>query len=156
MIFSAKPKALSADQLEANRLAYHEASHAVMCYLFNREFEFVTILPSPGYNGRVEGVKGIKEESKAYENALILLAGISGESLLFNQERAINKNTGDYLNAMKMLRHLHGPEAEKGFIGMRLMADYYLSENWQKIETVSKALLEKKTLTYNEVKELMT
>ena len=84
----------SAKTVNLKQVAYHEAGHAVMCYLKNTEFEYVTIEPSGNSLGAVGevswGLLGDNAESRvrafsAIADRVAILYSGAVSQLLYNE-----------------------------------------------------------------------
>jgi hypothetical protein len=86
----------NADALaKTERVAYHEAGHAVACIWFEIPPDVVTIVPEGESLGYVEhnfyGISGLNEDrEKLEEQALIAFAGAACEALHFGKGRDVD------------------------------------------------------------------
>jgi ATP-dependent Zn protease len=158
------------------RVAIHEAGHAVFLMRLNVPFEYVTIVPEGNVLGRVyvPGNKNLENaETTAKYHAdnhgwvdlltlMFLMSGKAAERLFLGEGDFFEG--GDYRQAVdyfkiRLLKE-EEPELEK-FINemVHAVGEYtiHLMKNHRKdVLEVAKSLVHKKTLTYDQVNELLT
>jgi ATP-dependent Zn protease len=138
--------------------AYHEAGHAVACCVFKHEFKTVSIIPGEGFQGILNGSgipedfnidnPGPEEKKLAWEQIIISLAGTASEYRFTGED-----NWG---GSMRDRRKAYAFAA----LLDRRVEDFYetarefISSNWKKVEAVAQALLERHTLSAQQVKEI--
>jgi hypothetical protein len=135
----------------------HEASHCVIACQLSRKFYSVTVVPMNDYRGRVLGLHDAYNLDHALDNAVIFCAGTEGEKIYLNDsDRKIPEYSGDYKNLVQMVSHAYGPQNfDIGLWSTQSRCKRMLIENWPKVERVANALMEYKTLTFDEVKKLI-
>jgi ATP-dependent Zn protease len=144
--------------------AYHEAGHVVFSTLHGPGVEIVTIDPQ-----KVEELTGRKgcpgytqynEEGRMMEADKVLVAtavGLTAEAM-FVTGGVVNSAEDDISLLYDMLENqlgLHGEEKVREFDRIRLLTQVFVQEHRAVIETVAKALIERKTLTGEAVKQLV-
>ena len=124
--------------------AYHEAGLVVAYIHYGHAFDSVNLYDDSEISG------GVKEKDKNLRNAFpkdfatIFLAGGAAESKLRSQGLYETGMSSDLLNAIDLVGHDESHNCMANAEGI-------VNENWSIVRFIAQALLEKKTLTYNEV-----
>lgn len=156
------------------RTAYHEAGHAVLSYLFELPVESVTIVPAEGYLGKCQGesvpwwchhidANGIDTRDKrgwAHDTIVVLFGGVEAERLLDPEIPAADLEDGgakDNGVIVDLLLELAADEDEQEALSEYLArrTRNFLRQYWPSVQAVALALLERKTLTGQEVADLI-
>jgi ATP-dependent Zn protease len=150
-------------QRQREATAYHEAGHAVACYVFKHQIKKVSIIPGEGYQGKLHSsglpedlVERIvqrenlspEEEKLLWEKTIISLAGPASECLftgVYNWRGSMSDRSK--ANAFAAPLDLTGKDFDE-------QAKELMYSNWKKVEDVAQALLEKQTLTAQQVHEI--
>jgi hypothetical protein len=152
--------------------AYHEAGHAVICCALGFDVEKVTIVPgdegSRGHNlprrlpqfrrfewGFLTGAR----LGRYHDYTVTLLAGTEAQRHYNPRSVRSYHHSSDYRRVEEILIRLHGedkPERFAAFRYLKIRARNLVSRetNWVRIEGLAKALLERRTLSGDEVKEV--
>ena len=150
-------------ELIRRHMAYHEAGHVIADLIYGYRFTYVTIRPDEP--GEYEGVVYGSTRGRAQDLAVVQLAGIVTAAKMaasdpwknpprFDDDRADIATAGNFIdNWVAFLAKTYGEssyreqlwdETEKK---TRLLAD----QHWKAIEVIAGALLEKETLSYDDV-----
>ncbi|MFB3886327.1 MAG: hypothetical protein ACE144_13975 [Thermodesulfobacteriota bacterium] len=146
---------MSKSESELRRAAFHEAGHAVACYLYDLPLKSIEIYkkrkdrPSPHVGGKTEFSRG---RGSVHDQLFMLLAGPATESILCKGYYwgALSKNLHDVELAMS----LSPPSME-----LRTFYDYVQEamrdhEIWRMVEALAKELLTCGKLSSKKVKEV--
>jgi len=145
-------------QRQREATAYHEAGHAVAFFAFKHEFKSVSIIPGEGFNGILHG-SGLpetlnidepspEEEQLVREKIIISLAGPASEHRFTGCENWSGSRR-DFFKASTYAPILG--RRPKEFLEP---AREFVSSNWTKIEAVARSLLERQTLSAQQVQEI--
>ena len=150
-------------QRQREATAYHEAGHAVACYVFKHQIKKVSIIPGEGYQGKLHSsglpedlVERIvqrenlspEEEKLLWEKTIISLAGPASECL-FTGVYNWRGSMSDRFKANLFAPFLDRPAKECEEEAKKL-----IYSNWKKVKAVAQALLERHTLTAQQVQEI--
>jgi ATP-dependent Zn protease len=141
------------------RLAHHEAGHAVVTYRLGIEVNFVTILPTHHSNGHVTRGElfcgGAGSDRAALERAIkICLAGPMAEALFYPRYHRRLRSV-DYVRAFGLARYLAGWGAKEIIRHQERETKKLLKLYWKDVQQVAQALLEYDELTGIAVKGIM-
>lgn len=133
-----------------DRTAYHEAGHAVACIAQGIKFRYVTIIPNDeGANGHIKycmvRIPEYATNRTLIKHGIKTLAGTCAEKIKFG--RYSHGFASDRENAVDYYIKAGIENVNPYF----LKTETLLKNHWSKVERIAKALLHKKTLTYNEV-----
>lgn len=148
---------------ELRRVAFHEAGHAVVALMLGLEVELVSIVPEPGVNRMTEGHCRLALSEAWKRLAVVCLA--SGEA-----ERPVGGDGAipedDLEHAVWYLKHVRSPRVlnppglprrfgrRAWLIRLRKEAAQLVATHRGPIERVAEALLEKRTLTSAELRQV--
>jgi hypothetical protein len=153
------------------RVAYHEAGHAVAQVYLHRSFRSVSIKPKSSYLGRVDSPKlsqtfreGLahyldgdhRTRNMVDDHILISMAGPAAENR-YTGRRGWDGARQDLRQSRDLGEPLYGEEATKHDIPfMTARADSLMKSRivWVRVEAVAAALLERCVLTSAEVREI--
>ncbi len=151
------------DQRQQKETAYHEAGHAVACYVLNHPCEKADIIQGEGYLGRLY-MKAIPEDLKdklreqenlspceenlLYNHIIIRFAGCASAYHFTGKPNWEGCST-DLIQASLLIPHLDRSRKE-----YKEKAKELIDSNWKNVEAVAQALLEKQTLTAQQVHEI--
>lgn len=143
--------------------AFHEAGHVVFATLHDNPVEIVTIDPQkvleltgrncPGYTRYTK--KGLADAETVLDSTAV---GLTSEALLVSGG-VINPHEEDLQIIDDMLEKqlgLHGQEKQREFIRMKLRAEEFVNTNRAVITAVATALMERKTLTGEDINRVLT
>ena len=145
--------------MRRERIAFHEAGHAVVAYRLGIEVEFVTILPTHHSAGHVTHgdlfCGGADSDRAALERAIkISLAGPMAEALFYPRYRRRPRSV-DYVRAFGLARYLAGWGAREIIRHQERETKKLLNLYWNDVKQVARALLEYDELTGIAVKGIM-
>jgi hypothetical protein len=143
--------------------AYHEAGHVIADLVFGYRFTFVTIRPdeSMEYEGVVYG----NTRGRARDLAVVQLAGIAASAKmsgcdpwenpdLFEDNRTDFAAADNFIdNWIEFLSRIFGESSyrKKIWDEIKDKTRLLVQDNWKPIEVIAGALLERETITYNDV-----
>jgi ATP-dependent Zn protease len=149
--------------------AYHEAGHAVACIELGRPFKSVTIVPGDGTRGQITmtpvpawlmpDVDRSPRATRWIEREIsYLLAGLAAEHRFASRNNWLGAHD-DISNARELASFLYpfgSPVLKKYLAFMEELARMFVSvdKNWRRIEKLAAALIEHRTLSARESKEL--
>ncbi|MEI6048850.1 MAG: hypothetical protein WCS03_08120 [Bacteroidota bacterium] len=147
--------------------AYHEAGHVMAFILSGIRFREVTIKPKKGsYSGAVKYKTHIRHELanidflypgffyKWFRWDIILVAGSMAEAIYGNSDF----ESGGHPDIVLLFRTFSNLSKDMGKKYLDFLIAYTneaLINNWTKIEAIAKALLEKETLCYDDVTNIV-
>jgi|SRR5262249_4488085 len=148
--------------MRRERLAHHEAGHAVVAYRLGVEVNFVTILPAHNKNdghvaiSRIDLFCGSLGFRAKLERAIkICLAGPMAESLFYPRYRR-RLGSYDYVCAFGLARYLADWGAAREFVRhQERETKKLLNLYWKDVQQVAQALLEYDELTGIAVKDII-
>jgi hypothetical protein len=147
--------------------AYHEAGHAVADWKLGFKIRQVTIVPKGGAAGSVTGLKtlrisyggGVKGESIGRYHDRRTACRRGSTASIQAARRQKYQLASDYTAAANFLLSLHGEEKERDcavkYLRARTRNFINNTINWRIIEDLAKALLERRTLTGEEVNDVL-
>jgi ATP-dependent Zn protease len=145
--------------MRRERIAHHEAGHAVIGYHLGIEIKFVTILPTHHSIGLVTHgdlfCGGADSDHAALERAIkFCLAGQMAEALLYSHYRRRWRSV-DYVCAFGLARYLTGWGADEFIRYQERETQALLNLHWKAVQRVARALLEYDELTGTEVEDII-
>ena len=167
-----KPRHISPQFLidpEARRVAYHEAGHAVFCYLCRMRILNVTIVPDAKFLGRVctdnwtslvdEYNDGGLSRSNAEFLVMALLAGCVAEARFFRRPKARLSLAGgeqDFDLAVRIATGQCGDhdEASAYLKWLTCRAHNTLKIHWEMVDAVATHLLNQKLISERTVRRI--
>jgi len=136
--------------------AYHEAGHCVVSFLKKIKFEYVTITPDEKSGGHVHHEKDPNE----YDGAVICYAGPLAEARYKWSSITDTGHEGDTENCRSLIREyiiknsLEIPEEEL-HAAFKREARRLIKNHWFLVCITAQALIERKTLMYDEFLEVL-
>ena len=143
--------------------AYHEAGHAMACWLSDRNFKYVTIKPKGDSLGHLKRKNYIRFETmsitfptqvgKFFIENFINGAGFVSEKMYRGRNNLVGAKF-DFKNMyIRSLSDLPESFIKKyyTFLAEYTLTVFQLENNWIMIEAIAEALIERETLTYNDV-----
>jgi hypothetical protein len=150
---------------ELSNTAHHEAGHAVLADLLYCDPYFVTIVPENRSAGRLKRRSHIVTLEDAVAELLVLIAGTQAESLAGNQcagDQLLCFDEGDSSDGYRIPQVLQSvtddPDGQETFLTLCEAGALRMLRNrpvWRAVETVAAALIERKTLDWGEVNDLI-
>lgn len=138
--------------------AYHEAGHAVACYVRKHVFEKVSIIQGEGFLGKLyaNGIPkdfnidnpGPAETQLAYDRFIISWAGF------YSEYRFTGKYNWCGSVSDRFKANLFAPFLDRPAKECEEEAKKLIYSNWKKVKAVAQALLERHTLTAQQVQEI--
>jgi ATP-dependent Zn protease len=167
-VAKAKIAGMARRRRKLETVAYHEAGHAVACFRLKRPFKYVTIVPDDEFHGHVKTGKTPKWFQPDVEVDRKTERWIQREILAdFAARAAEHRHTGraswrdasqDLRNASNLADYLYGSAREvRKYLSDKIKeAEAFVAEpsNWILIEAVAVALMERQTLSAQQVKEV--
>jgi ATP-dependent Zn protease len=151
--------------------SFHEAGHAMVAIWFLEEFEIVTIVPNDDYAGCVHRVWTQQhtelleenfeplQEPFLMKNIMILLAGEYAQTRFDPSSVSDDQLEGDRMAIHHFLDQLANPMDEELRHAwehlLRIKTRRLVDGLWPQIEQIAHALEERKTLTHQEVTEIL-
>lgn len=156
------------EQEPIERVAYHEAGHAIAAIWHEIELDCVTIAPEGGALGYVEhrfsGLAGLEDDREKLEvQALIALAGAACEAHHFGRGRKVDWYSDDYrhdvVQASVLLQSLSAHEDEGtayfDWIAERAMSLVSMPQMVKAADALAGALIERRELTGEQASKLV-
>lgn len=150
--------------------AYHEAGHALADHVLGFHIRSVTVFPGKGFAGRVTGRLGVKPRlleystpsratvAKWHDKVVSLLAGGEAQRIFKPQSVRAYMLRSDRDAIVDILISLHPEEMEMkaAFKFLRIRARNLLTNRmrWRQVEDLAQVLIEKGTLTGEEVRSV--
>ena len=133
------------------RIALHEAAHAILIYKFGFTFDFVTI-KCDGYNcGKIVRLSPYTLPEDLEKFSLMILAGPVASNKVANWDYVFDC-MGDFYQLRDNIIQCYPHCIMKEIISKYTKrATIMVEENWPLIEKLAQILLKKKTLTYNQM-----
>ena len=146
--------------------AYHEAGHAIMHVVRGVPMDLVTIVSNDDYNGVCRWNHGpsimltmnMGNTSRAYrelaiDSILISLSGAAAEERFSG--RYDKDGAEDDMNSAYNVAVYYSRNPDKYLSSKFGEARKIIRDNWRQVDLVAKALLEQKTLTWDDVLNLL-
>lgn len=158
-------EALTINQKEQRlrELCHHEAGHAVMATFLGRDFDYITIVPDGGAAGYLQPKEN--DAVKSFWELVCLveinLAGGVAQARYAKKkvDDVLPHMSGDMQNIIEMLRanaHIISHHEAPAFMEWLMKrTEQHVEERWKFIGRVAVKLHEKKTLTCQEVKDIV-
>jgi hypothetical protein len=137
------------------RLSIHEAAHAVVSFLLNHRFEYVSMGIAAGHL-EITAEKILNGPHAYQKNVIDLLkifsAGQAGEELLFEKKLPF-RSEGDLNVITDALKSNQLSKKDYALIyDSTLMM---LRDNWKSVQTVAEGLRHNNVVTYDQVKRII-
>ena len=149
-------------------MAYHEAGHAVACYYMHVKINSATIIPDEVSLGHVRPenmFRGLNPEADLsgrvrlqIERAIIIsLAGMAAQRRFSKRSWRQYHGSSDFRSAGDLALYIGGDGAgATAFLHwLQLRADQLVEAQWRDIECVARALMKRKTMTGDEIVEVI-
>jgi hypothetical protein len=141
---------------EKERIAHHEAAHAVASIRFERKFDSVTICSDSEYKGCLRGLEELTDRRK---EVIVRLAGFAADIKL-SPESEIAARKGvendDFREARFYLQLIDDLDPEESNLEYWIAkAGKLVEEDWTLIDGIAWTLLNKGTLTSKEVESIV-
>lgn len=142
--------------------AHHEAAHAVVSIVVDQPFRFATIVPCLRLS-----FLGVVDYNTAYnddafvtcdKDAISTLAGAHAQRRFAPRSRWLWDARSDHQHVRAQVRkewRFVGKRAAEKFAELDALAEQAVARNWSDIVKVAAALLERRTLTEDEVREVI-
>jgi ATP-dependent Zn protease len=141
-------------------VAHHEVGHAVAAFAFHRQLKHVTIVPGDGSGGHIAIYSAGSSRTTpaiAHRNAVCALAGPAAQRQFSPHSFRHFHGSEDWCSAQDYAFSLGGET--KTIIAQlnlwELRAKDLVNGRWAQIEKVARALIERRTLTYEEFCNLL-
>jgi len=146
----------------SKQTAFHEAGHAVFATLKGPGVEIVTIDPERVHEltgQRCPGYTQYKQSGPAEaDNVLgLTVAGLTAEAL-FVTDGVVSSQEDDLKRLNDLLENqmgLRGEAKDREMLRIRFLSQQFAAENRVAIRTVAKALMERRTLTGEEINQVL-
>jgi ATP-dependent Zn protease len=151
---------------DMNEVAYHEAGHAVIAWVLGRRFKYVTIIPEleDGSLGHVmygNLSKNFNPEIDEYDKTrrilekeiLLSFAGVLAGKKFKGRHNFVGARSDRDIAFDYAIRICNSniEETKKYVDWLWVRCRNMVDSNWEDIQTVARALMENKRLTYKEV-----
>jgi ATP-dependent Zn protease len=152
------------------KIAYHEAGHAVMAYTFDAEIKNLSI--ETEFNSYEEKLGQLKSESKMpckktasafweylEKYSLIALGGIAAEHIYEGKPEKIDVGGGG--QDLKNIQRLFGESIKMELTVQQIIDMFFdraveiLDNNWQAVEALAKSLVKSRSLSAKDVLEII-
>lgn len=154
-------------KLPQRHAAYHESGHVIADLVYGCRFTYVTIRPDE--SGEYEGVVSGSSRGRARDLAVVQLAGIVASARMagydpwenpprFDDDSADIASAGSFVDnwAAFVSRTYGEPSVREQLWGeIEQMSRQLVDRNWNAIEVIAGALLERETLSYDEVVRIL-
>ena len=138
-------------------IAHHEAGHAVAAFFLRDKFKHVTIVPKDESAGHLLPLRPVRSMEKTHARAIVGLAGIIA------QRRYNGRCVREYHSApdRKMVSSYAFDLAGSQAVAQALLNLWYAQANeliknrWNAVEDVASALLRDKTLSSDDVRDII-
>jgi ATP-dependent Zn protease len=149
------------------RVAFHEAGHAVVAFHLKRKFRRVTIAPAgrslghtrffPLDNFHPDYQNSARTRRLMDSEIMIDLAGLEAEYLKMGR-RSLKGGQSDIDQAADLAWHAQGGgrAVSRYFRQLQVASRNLLREHWSEVESLATALLEQITLTEDEARKVIT
>jgi ATP-dependent Zn protease len=141
-------------------VAHHEAGHAVAAFAFHRRFKRVTIMPGDSSGGHIAIFSAGSSRTTpaiAHRNAVCALAGPAAQRRFSPHSFRHFHGSDDWCSAQDYAFSLGGET--KTIIAQLVLweqrAKDLVNGRWAQIEKVARALIERRTLTYEQFCNLL-
>lgn len=150
--------------------AYHEAGHAVACYILHRGFRYVTIRPDRECLGRVMQTPlpdsfwiadlGIDTRARRIAEREIII-DFAGEAAgaIWRGRHNWRSSRADFQSVTELTgRVCNTPDEEEAFarwLAIRARDMIACPMNWEQVKAVAKALLDKQHLSSRQVRQII-
>jgi len=144
--------------------AFHEAGHAVACYRLFHRLDYVSILSTSEYRGCMKGMdedwyerpSGTPDEQQSAHIATITLSGGAAVEKLYGTMRGVEMKL-DIGAVRDLLEDVAETKDEMDLFTDRCweQARRLVRKEWEPIKAVAAALMQRKTLTGEEVEEIV-
>ena len=140
--------------------AYHEAGHAVIHYLEDIPMEYVTIIPTEECLGQVKceiDINEVVDSGREKCEAEIMAVYAGGLAVKIAKGARYNKGVStDNRIAQDIAMEICSDKEINTFLRwLYIRTEEVLKMNWYMVEAIAKALLKKKQLSGDEVKEII-
>lgn len=145
------------------RVAFHEAGHALLMIHFKMPFEYISIIPNPKFLGHIKHTPNPETDiNSLVKEVMVLYAGTITEQIYLKRngldEKESNLRQGASGDSLEIKNLVQGffPEDEEQ---QKLFVDWVfyrtmqkVKKAWPSIEILAKALLKKPVITYQELR----
>jgi hypothetical protein len=150
--------------------AYHEAGHAIANKVLGLKLRLVTIVPKGDYAGVVKGAIGINVErlrdddfsvdevSRWHNEIIVLLAGAEAQKKFRPRSMKPHMVAADNANIQTILENLHPSNERRAIMTwLRVRTRNLINhpKHWRYIEDLAGVLIERPTLTGDEVSDVI-
>lgn len=154
---------------ELHRTAVHEADHAVVAHLLHVKIRYVTIVPEEDSLGHVKphvvhfGRHGVfddrlKGSDRAERHIMVYFAGQLAQRKFAPRSRWRLGGEHDQKEAMDLFWHISHPDQKARNLQLALLwrkTECCVEGGWKEINAVAKALLARRTLTLDDVADVI-
>jgi hypothetical protein len=149
--------------------AYHEAGHAVASFYLQKNFRYATIIPGDGYGGMVksysprfikyfEGWSFERQRTFAERQIISSIAGYTAQRKFCPQSIRRYQASSDeehQNNCFNYICSFNVREGDAYWKWLEIRTENLIEFHWKDVKAVAEALLERETLTYEEVYEII-
>jgi ATP-dependent Zn protease len=136
---------MGTEKMKIDSIAYHEAGHGVIAYRFNHEARDITLIAHDEILGSSSSEGEWFDGSTDREQIIVLYAGFAAEFAYDDNSSRLGSRTDDEKARELLKLQPSGSKEELQDEAIRLV-----KRNWSSIEAVAQALLEFKTLPWDE------
>lgn len=146
------------EMMDLRAVAHHEAGHAVADFYHDFSVRLVTIVPDHKTAGRVELAfwPEVEADRRLAEDMLLCFAcGPEAERRYLRRRNKFGAVSSDYMQGELLFRLIGIEKPDFEFLLLDELARQYVEAHWQEIRAVAQELLDRGTLTGDELRQVI-